>query len=152
MGLDQYLYKRTYIYSGDWVKEEFRQSVSVTKGGNPDPKIKPERIKYVIEEVGYWRKANAIHKWFVDNIQKGVDDCGTYIVTPRQLEDLLDTCKEVLDNKDKAPELLSSQEGFFFGGTDYDEYYFGDIIQTIEILEECLANESTDEFEYVSSW
>jgi hypothetical protein len=152
MGLDQYLYKRTYIYSGDWVKEEVRQSVSVTKGGSPDPKIKQEKIKYVVEEVGYWRKANAIHKWFVDNVQKGVDNCGVYIVTAKQLEDLLDTCKEVLDNKDKAPELLSSQEGFFFGGTDYDEYYFGDIIQTIEILEECLADELADEFEYTSSW
>ena len=29
------------------------------------------------EEVGYWRKANAIHGWFVRNVQNGKDDCGT---------------------------------------------------------------------------
>ena len=37
------------------------------------------------EEVGYWRKANQIHKWFVDNVQDGVDDCGEYKVTKEQL-------------------------------------------------------------------
>ena len=29
-------------------------------------------------EIGYWRKSNQIHKWFVDNIQEGVDNCATY--------------------------------------------------------------------------
>ena len=49
--------------------------------------------KSIIEEVGYWRKANAIHKWFVDNIQDGEDDCGYYEVAPEQLEELLNICK-----------------------------------------------------------
>ena len=44
MGLDMYLYKRTYILSGEWIKEERRQEVSVSMGGNPDPKIKPKII------------------------------------------------------------------------------------------------------------
>ena len=35
---------------------------------------------YVSFEAGYWRKASAIHKWFVDNCQEGDDDCGTYLV------------------------------------------------------------------------
>lgn len=49
--------------------------------------------KSIIEEVGYWRKANAIHKWFVDNIQDGEDDCGYYEIAPEQLEELLNICK-----------------------------------------------------------
>ena len=28
----------------------------------------------------YWRKANAIHGWFVKNAQQGIDDCRTYSV------------------------------------------------------------------------
>lgn len=49
--------------------------------------------KSIIEEVGYWRKANAIHKWFVDNIQDGKNDCDYYEVAPEQLEELLNICK-----------------------------------------------------------
>ena len=152
MGLDMYLYKRTYILSGEWIKEERRQEVSVSMGGNPDPKIKPERVKYVIEEVGYWRKANAIHKWFVDNVQNGEDDCRSYIVEREKLEELFKLCDMVLDDKDKAAELLPCQSGFFFGGTDYDEWYFKDIESTIKIMEDCLSDDEADEFEYRSSW
>lgn len=50
----------------------------------------------IFEQVGYWRKANAIHRWFVQNVQGGVDDCGTYIVTREQLEQLKATCEQVL--------------------------------------------------------
>ena len=44
-------------------------------------------------EIIYWRKANAIHKWFVENVQEGVDDCGEYEVTVEQLTELRDLCK-----------------------------------------------------------
>lgn len=49
-------------------------------------------------EVGYWRKANAIHGWFVEHIQNGVDECNTYIVPKVALEALLADCKRVLEN------------------------------------------------------
>lgn len=45
--------------------------------------------------VAYWRKANAIHNWFVENAQDGVDNCGTYEVERYLLEDLLARCAEV---------------------------------------------------------
>ena len=66
------------------------------------PYIK-KRGKYVewdsiSEEVAYWRKANQIHKWFVDNIQNGEDDCGSYEVSKKQLEELLGICEEI-ENK-----------------------------------------------------
>lgn len=145
-----------------------------------------ERI-HISEEVGYWRKANQIHNWFVENVQDGVDDCCYHDeVTKEILEELLDVCKRVLDScelvngkitngytfnedgshnpimedgqyvKDSsiAEELLPSTCGFFFGSTDYDEYYVDDIKHTIDIITKVL--ETTD-FEtqmvyYVSSW
>lgn len=55
------------------------------------------QYKSLSEEVGYWRKANHIHNWFVKNVQDGVDDCGAYEVTPEKLAELLDVCKKVLD-------------------------------------------------------
>ena len=152
MGLDMYLYKKNYIWQGEWIKPEARQEVVVKKGGEVDNSIKPERVKYVVEEVGYWRKANQIHRWFVENVQSGTDDCGSYWVSREKLEELLDLCKQVRDDNSKAEELLPSVSGFFFGGTEYDEWYYEDINNTIKILEEVLADERGDDFEYSSSW
>ena len=87
-------------------------------------------------DVGYWRKANQIHNWFVENVQNGVDDCGEYTVSPSQLKELLEICKQIHETKDPkiAKTLLPTTEGFFFGSTDYDEDYFYDIKETITIL------------------
>jgi hypothetical protein len=53
----------------------------------------------IMEQVGYWRKANAIHAWLVNHVQDGEDDC-TYHheCTKEILEELLDTCKTVLES------------------------------------------------------
>lgn len=152
MGLDMYLYKKNYIWSGDWIKPEHKQEVIVKKGNDVDDKIKPERVRYVVEEVGYWRKANQIHQWFVENVQQGEDDCGSYYVSREQLEELLGICKKIKEDNSLAEQLLPTQSGFFFGGTEYTEWYFQDIDNTIEIVEECLSDDSADTFEYHSSW
>ncbi len=152
MGLDMYLYKKNYIWQGEWIKPEARQEVIVKKDGEVDTSIKPERVKYVIEEVGYWRKANQIHQWFVENVQQGEDDCKSYWVSRENLIELLDICKQIKEDNSKAESLLPTQSGFFFGGTEYNEWYFNDINNTIEILEEILSDESADDFEYQSSW
>ncbi len=104
-------------------------------------------------QVAYWRKANQIHKWFVDHVQDGKDDCNEYRVTRDQLQLLVDNCKLVLINKEEAKTLLPRQEGFFFGSYEYDEYYWYDIQDTIEQLERVL-NEYPEEweFQYQSSW
>ncbi len=104
-------------------------------------------------QVAYWRKANQIHKWFVDHVQDGNDNCEEYRVTRDQLQLLVDNCKLVLMNKEEAPNLLPPQEGFFFGSYEYDEFYWQDIQDTIEQLEKIL-NEYPEEwdFQYQSSW
>jgi len=45
----------------------------------------------------------------------------------------------VLEDSKTARELLPTQEGFFFGGTDYDEYYWCDLECTKEQLEKILG-------------
>lgn len=141
--------------------------------------------KTIFEQIGYWRKANHIHKWFVDNVQNGVDECDTYEVTKEQLEDLLNVCRKVLDgsklvkgkvvngqkyengkmvniyqdgeyieDSSVAEELLPTTSGFFFGGTEYDEWYYKDVENTINIIEDVLR---TTDFKheivmYHSSW
>lgn len=152
MGLDSYLYKKNYVRQGEWVKPEFRTEVEVKTGGEIDKNIKPERIRYIVEEVAYWRKANQIHNWFVQNVQGGIDECQSSYVSRDNLEELLDLCKQVDSDNELADSLLPSTSGFFFGGTEYDEWYFKDISNTITFLEECLSDELADEFEYSASW
>jgi hypothetical protein len=61
-------------------------------------------------------------------------------VEQEDVEDIITKCQEILrakkkgDNLDEgetpeslAAELLPTQSGFFFGGTDYDKYYFYDV-------------------------
>lgn len=109
------------------------------------------------EEVGYWRKANHIHSWFVHNCQGGVDECQMTLVTKKKLEELLVICLDISNNKDNvslAKRELPTQPGFFFGGTEYDEYYYHEINETIDILKKVLAETDFEKqvITYQSSW
>lgn len=145
MGLDMYLVKQTYI----WIDDRAGLHIS----GKGTEHIKPERVKRIEEEVGYWRKANAIHRWFVTNVQECEDNCATYHVSTEHLETLLGLVNAVLADHSKAPELLPTQSGFSFGDTDYDEWYFKDLEHTKAILEEALAEDNgVSDYSYYSSW
>ena len=149
MGLDMYLNKKTYVqyweHNGDNNYE-----VTVTKAGQPAG-IDGRKVKYVIEEAGYWRKSNQIHQWFVENVQDGVDNCGEYYVSAEKLRELLALCKAVQNQPAVAEAVLPTASGFFFGGTEYDEWYMQGIDYTIQILNEALADEN-GEYYYSSSW
>jgi hypothetical protein len=154
MGLDMYLNKKTYVKQWDHQSPEEKYEVVVTKGGKPVDGIKASRIKYVEEEVGYWRKANQIHQWFVEKVQKGKDNCAEYSVDYEQLRDLLNACEDVLDDHSKAEQLLPRSSGFFFGSTDYDDYYFEQVQNTYDILMSIVSagDADTAEYTYQSSW
>lgn len=115
-------------------------------------------ITTVVVEAMYWRKCNAIHKWFVDNVQKGIDDCGHYPVSQEDLKNLLNTINKVLKSKKLAPELLPPQSGFFFGSADLDQYYWEDLKDTKKKLTDLLSKFKDGDigwdwsFEYHSSW
>lgn len=125
--------------------------------------------KTIFETVADWRKANHIHKWFVDNVQDGVDDCGTYEVTKDQLEELFNICKRVIEESDivksddgkeyiehcdTAEELLPRTSGFFFGDIEYDSWYLEDVEHTIKVIEDVLKTTNFEEeiIMYSSSW
>jgi len=154
MGLDQYLYASKYVSSAEWRPEEVRaefDSLVASMGAEKmvaKADIKSATIQF---RVGYWRKANQIHGWFVDNVQGGEDDCREYGVSREQLQELLQLCKEAV--KTKNHKLLEPQEGFFFGSTEIDEYYWGDISETIDLINHVLKNTPDDyNFIYQSSW
>lgn len=60
---------------------------------------------------------------------------------------------EVIADETVAEKLLPTQSGFFFGNTDYNEWYVDDLKQTKEIIEYVLNTTSPDsEIYYSSSW
>jgi len=105
-------------------------------------------------EVMYWRKVNHIHGWFVQNVQDGVDDCGTYEVSISDLRDLYSIC--VLAWLSRDSNLLPTQEGFFFGGTEIDDYYWDTLVHTMEVLKPFHDKDESDfegeTFWYHASW
>lgn len=167
--------------------------------------------------VCYWRKFNALHKYFADKFgDKGNDNCADMYMEITDIEELLNMLKDLLskikvgegmidngytcetkeldemvntergkikardlengdiivatkDEEDKGwvenirktdkdvsykkvykregevvlnpeicEEILPTEVGFFFGGTDYDEYYVADIEDTIPMLQKVI--------------
>lgn len=148
-----YLTKKIYIGS-NYNHNKVEATIEVKKDGKP-VKVNPGKITYICEAAAYWRKANQIHRWFVENVQNGEDDCKSYYVEREQLQQLVDLCKEVLETPEKGPELLPTGAGFFFGGTEYDQYYLGGLKDTVEMLEPLIKEAEEKiyfEFSYQASW
>lgn len=154
MGLDMYLYASRYTSPAEWRPEDERKKFKeILKAVNGEKFVDTDLPSINIDlKVGYWRKANQIHQWFVDNVQDGNDNCAEYYVDRDKLIELRDLCKLALKDKDKAEELLPTQSGFFFGSTEIDEWYWQDVNATIEIIDRCLEMPDTWTFKYQSSW
>lgn len=154
MGLDMYLSKKTYVKNWNHTPEEKKHKITIKQNGKQRSDIKADRITHIVEEVMYWRKANHIHHWFVENCQNGEDECQETYVSREKLKELAELCEKVVETKNG--ELLPTQSGFFFGSTEYDEYYFDECKQTAKTIRELLKENSEDsyngDFYYQSSW
>lgn len=144
---------------GDTKPEELFNALSMELGitpahGSPHFDLEKEGDLYRVRAcIYYWRKANAIHRWFVEKAQDGVDECQMTEVHPELLLDLMERIEEVALNHDRAAELLPTQGGFFFGPTEYSEWYFEDIETTSKELRPQIATVPTPvKFFYTSSW
>jgi hypothetical protein len=150
-------YVSGWAYTPDMVPDDLytvlvENTGVTTDSGSPHLTLRREEGGYRIYfNVGYWRKANHIHNWFVENVQKGVDDCGMYQVHPEMLVDLMEKCVKVTADHSLAPELLPTTPGFFFGSTDYDEYYFRDVDHTLDVLGKVFGRFGSKIY-YQSSW
>ena len=109
------------------------------------------------EELVYWRKANQIRQWFVEHTDLNYeDDCKEIPLTRDNIVQLIEDCQAVLDNHDLAEEILPTEGGFFFGSTEYDEYYFDDLEYTVKeltrLLEEVPPEDFDNGFIYYYEW
>lgn len=154
MGLDMYLSTKRYMSKYfDAADVDRIKQVNDIFGvvGIEDEDYGAEEVKF---RVAYWRKANAIHDWFVRNCQDGRDECQEAWVSREQLQELIDLCKQVIADPSKAEDLLPTRSGFFFGDTAYDDWYLGQLEYTVERFEKILADPAfaKADFYYQSSW
>ena len=116
MGLDMYLFKRN------------KQ--------NPDEEMK---------EVAYWRKANQIRNWIVEHTDYNINsNCEDYLLNKDILENLIADCKTVIENPIMADNIMPTKSGFFFGDTNYDNWYFAELKDTIKQVEKVIKETDWD--------
>lgn len=188
MGLDMYLTAKEYVsgWKHNTPSETEKYNKLLELMDLRDLAAEESPSAYIEITVGYWRKANQIHNWFVQHIQDGEDDCNDYYVSTEQLKELRSLCLRVLaetetmdgliwngqtytketgwvDNWQEgktltveatkiAEELLPATSGFFFGSTQYDEWYLDDLKRTVEIIDKIEPHFDKYDFYYRSSW
>ena len=107
----------------DWLLHPF------TKGVLDLPELEEEVNKWVEGHYepydAYFRKVNFLFKYYED---RGKMYDQYYAFTDADdIDDIIDRCEQVLQDHSLANELLPTQSGFFFGSTDYDDWYFSDV-------------------------
>lgn len=180
MGLDMYLHKKNHLTEEQQATAREAKAMIEKYEKLYDAAKSESRREYYLEkltkwqdklntvqeytEVYYWRKANAIHAWFERYLlrERGIqeiEDCESYVIGTKCLEELVADCKSVLAySQDKCFEEVASrymptQHGFFYGSTDYGEWYVDNLQETATELASILLNsDEDDEFIYTAWW
>jgi len=152
MGLDMWLHAKRYLWSDSVRPEEtpVKKTIAHAIGAHKD-----WETKEVSCLVAQWRKSNAVHGWFVENVQDGEDNCQEYEVSREKLQALVNDIDEVLGARmraSKAMEKLPPVDGPFFGSFDLDEHYYNDLEYTKMMALDALAAPKCWDFYYSSSW
>jgi hypothetical protein len=152
MGLDMYLKAKNYLSNFDFAESDKELNTKIKEILGLEHHNDSDASIEVAVNVAYWRKANAIHAWFVEHCQDGRDECQESYVDREQLQELLDLCEKALIDKDA--DLLPPQSGFFFGSTEINEWYWDDLEHTAKVLSAILNDEKLERysFYYQSSW
>lgn len=97
-----------YLTASRFINREALMKTKLQINGEQNAVVRNVDVKNTWREIGdleelrfhagYWRQANAIHRWFISHVQDGQDDCREYRVSHKQLKDLLRTVNEVLDD------------------------------------------------------
>lgn len=147
MGLDMYLTASRYCYEAGIINDK---KITVLL----DDKPLKASVCNIVCRAAYWRKANAIHNWFVQNVQCGEDNCEEHNVSRDQLKALMALCRKALKTG-KFDDALPPVSGFFFGDTENLEYYLAYLKDTVAQITKALRQfpeKDGWEFIYQSSW
>jgi hypothetical protein len=150
MGLDMYLEAKRHVAPCDSRTEPMRRAIGAAIGYMPS-REKPGQDASLLEvsgvtvRVGYWRKFDALHRWFVSNVQEGVDDCRPAFVSADALVELEEQLERVSDAPGSTSKHLT---------TDLDEpLEDGEVDYTLKVLHHAkrLQEQGWDIY-YRASW
>jgi hypothetical protein len=153
-GKEEYerVYNEVFGKMKDFTKYEFKYEKMLKEVKSLDEVkdffINFEKCHYA-ESIVYFRKVNFVYRYFAHRL---VDEC--CFADKADIEDLISRCDKVLADHSLAKELLPTQSGFFFGSTDYDEWYFKDVEDCKKQMENLLSkyDEETDVIFFEMSW
>lgn len=164
MGLDMYFYARksTYKSFSKWDEPNSANEVNYPEDLKTFSDYIYDRnfksVQTVISyQIGYFRKFNALHSYIVKTFANGIDNCQDIILYKEDVEQIKKVLDDVLNahqHAEKAKEILPTQSGFFFGSTDYDEFYFDDVKDAAGLMQNLLDNFDFENYQliYVASW
>jgi hypothetical protein len=147
MGLDMYLkYRRSFHgYEHTSQPEEKQKYHDLVETAGIEGMVTNDSPFIEIEAtVIYWRKANAIHGWFVNELGGGEDNCQNIYVSREKLVELRNLCFDALSVpagmtlQEHAPTVLPPTSGFFFGSYEIDDWYVKDLERTMEEIDRIL--------------
>jgi hypothetical protein len=163
MGLDMYLYKKTYVGNSFNDEPHERTQVEVRLDGKTHPAIQPHRVSSIQESVAYWCKAYHINQWMMDNGTSSSDSPDFYELDLEQIQELVELCKAIIQGeKDPKVDLPTDTS---FSDDEYDEDdevedeedeedkkevspygqdYFNGCQETIDMLEPLLQEPESD--------
>lgn len=155
-----YLYARKYVSRFDYYNGERIERGDYAALADTAP---ADLTKYgdfsgieIDYPVMYWRKANAIHGWIVNECAGGVDECQPIYVSRESLVTLRDLCNAAIKQPAMAGDILPPTGGFFFGTYDIDEWYMQDMRYTVTAINHILSVIPADDwnwsFIYRASW
>ena len=144
MGLDIYFGRANKSTYNDAVRhnKELSEKIDALYEKNTPESIKEAvnlrgEFEPIWEELLYFRKVNLLIPFF--GYKENMSDM---IIPKEKVEQLVDSCKKVLNGDGDAEDLLPTEGGFFFGRTEYDDLYtqrvmfvlksFNDLLETFD--------------------
>lgn len=130
------------------------------------------------KRIAYWRKANQVRQWIVENTNYPAKaNCEYHKLSKQQIEKLIADCQKILKNNDNklAEKLMPTKGGQkidltsmipaeatlltppvidTFGSTAYDNSYFAELLNTVSTLKAALnaTDFKKEEIYYYECW
>lgn len=139
MGLDMYLEAKFHLPPYSEELTPVRQVIGQAIGYTP-PAEKPDNDPTLMEitgvtvRVGYWRKFDPLHQWFVSNVLESYDDCRSAYVSPEVLVELEELLDQVSDDPESASEHFVSEGDMPMSEGDVD-YTLKVVVQAKKLQE-----------------
>lgn len=160
MGLDMYLLKgKKEVANDNW---EVLEEVGYLRKANQIHAWMVDNVQDGEDDCGYYEvsreKVEELHEVCAKIIGASKLIRSSMIVNGRTLENRKWKPNYVdgytIANPEVAQKSLPTQGGFFFGSTEYDQYYYVDVLHTLKFLTDILmdTNFETEKIIYTSSW